>query len=179
LQVLIDTPDTSEKSSEAALETVRELAADQVTLATGSASALVKFAHDEANRARHDLAMVRQDARHARRSALGAWCVVALLSVGVTVAVGWTASRITRANSDVRQLNEYVRKIEVESQRLLTERDTARQEAHEAQLASAQATGKLEAYVEQHDQLLDQSANRPTTRPTNLIESIAAMFSQE
>jgi hypothetical protein len=55
------------------LETVRELAQDQVSLATGSASALVKFAQDDAQRARTELSIARQQADSARRGARLAW----------------------------------------------------------------------------------------------------------
>ena len=94
LQVLVALPDTSDTAPDSALETVRELAADQVILAKGSASALVKFAQDDAMRSRDELVLVRQDAGRARHSALAAWCVVAAMSIGVCVAVGWTAQRI-------------------------------------------------------------------------------------
>src|SRR5262245_12070580 len=59
LQVQIDVPDSSGPVPGAALETVRELAADQVNLATGSASALVRFAQDDATRAREELTVAR------------------------------------------------------------------------------------------------------------------------
>src|SRR5690349_22257838 len=68
LQVMIDLPDTSDSAPGTALETVRELAADQVSLATGSASALVKFAQDDAIRAREEITVVRQHARRAQTS---------------------------------------------------------------------------------------------------------------
>src|SRR5215213_9050874 len=67
-QVLIDVPDTAEPGPDP-LETVRELAQDQVSLATGSASALVKFAQDDAQRARNELSIARQEADTARRGA--------------------------------------------------------------------------------------------------------------
>jgi hypothetical protein len=179
LQVMIRLPDMPDSDSDAALETVRELAADQVSLATGSASALVKFAQDDAMRARDELALVRQDAGRARRSALAAWCLVAGLGVGVCFAVGWTASKITRANSDVRQLTEYTRRMETETQRLLAERDTARQEARQAQLAGAEASGKLAAYVEQHAKLIELPDRSPTTRPGSFIERFVTAFGGE
>ena len=174
LQVLINLPDTPDDALDNtnALETVRGLAADQVSLATGSASALVKFAQDDAIRSREEVAFVRQDTRRARIGALIAWCVVALVGVGVTVAVGWTAQKITRANEDVRHLSDYVDKMEAETQKLIAERDAARQEVQQAKIASAEATGKLAAYVE-------QANNRPTTRPTNLIGRLASAFSDQ
>jgi len=176
LQVLIDLPDMSDTAPGAALETVRELAADQVSLATGSASALVKFAQDDAGRAREEIIVVRQHARRAQTSALAAWLVVAMLGVGVTIAVGWTASKITRANADVQQLTDYAQKIEAESKKLVAERDAARQEARQAQLTGAEASGKLEAYVEQNKVL---SGKGPTTRPASLIERLAGAFAGE
>lgn len=178
LQVLINLPDAPESAPDTAIEAVRELAADQVTLATGSASALVNFARNEAQRAHEELTIVRQDAGRARRSALVAWCVVALLGVGATIAVGWTASKITRANADVRRLTDYADKIEAESQRLLAERDTARQDAQAARLAGAEASGKLAAYVEQHQHLLEIQAKGPTTRPNSLLQRLATALSE-
>src|SRR5215831_736325 len=67
LQVLINAPDDPPAATEA-FETVKELAQDQVSLATGSASALVKIAQDDAARARHELDIVRQEAVVARHS---------------------------------------------------------------------------------------------------------------
>lgn len=190
LQVLVALPDTPPDGPDHALETVRELADNQVSLATGSASALVKFAQDDALRAREEVVLIRQDAGRARRSAVAAWCVVAALAVGVTVAVGWTAQRITRANDDVRQMIDYVDKLKIETQkvsdiaekekqRLAAERDTARQEAQTARLSAAEATGRLTAYVEQNAKMLQVSGKRPTTRPATWIERVAGVLAGE
>jgi hypothetical protein len=190
LQVLISLPDEPESAPDVALETVRELADNQVTLATGSASALVKFAQDDANRARNELANVRQDAARARHSALAAWCVVAALAVGATIAVGWTTQKITRANDDVRHLTDYAEKVRLESQKLLdnaerdrqrlaSERDDARQDAEQAKLAAAEASGKLAAYVEQNQKMLAATGKGPTTRPMNFIQKLATAFSND
>ncbi len=190
LQVLIDLPDTPDTAADTALETVRELADSQVSLATGSASALVKFAQDDAQRAREELSSARQEARRARRAALAGWCVVAAMGLGVCIAVGWTAQKITRANDDVRQLTDYAAKVEREAaklkdatereaRQLASERDTARQEAQAARLAGAEASGKLEAYVEQHAKLIARPGTRPATRPASLLQRIASALSDE
>jgi excisionase family DNA binding protein len=179
LQVLIDVSDEASTAPETALETVRELAADQVTLATGSASALVRFAQNDALQAREELIIIRQDARRARHSALAAWLVVASMGIGVTVAVGWTASKITRANSDVRQMTDYAKRMEGEAQELLADRDAARQDARQAQLQGAEASGKLAAYVEQHKALLEMSERHPTTRPATVVERLIWAFSND
>jgi len=191
LRVLVNLPDAPDNAPDggAALETVRELANDQVTLATGSASAIVRFAQNDAQRAREELVLWRQDAGRARRSAVAAWCVVALLGTGACVAVGWTASKITQSNmeiakarEDVRQLNERAAGVRQEADKLKAEfdqqrhqfaeeRERARQETNEARLASAEATGKLAVYME-------QSAKRPTSRPASLIQRIASALAE-
>lgn len=184
LQVMINLPDAPPEQApdSGALETVRELAADQVTLATGSASAIVRFAQNDATRAREELSIVRQDVGRARKSALAAWCVVAAVGIGVCVAVGWTAAKFTKANEDVRQLTERANltrlesdklkaQVEQEKQQLAAERDAARQEAIRAKLEGAEATGKLAVYIE-------QSAKRPTTKPTNRIQRALAALSE-
>lgn len=176
LQVLIPAPDIFEQVPDNALETVRELAADQVSLATGSASALVRYAQNDAAYAREELAFARQDAGRARRSALAAWCVVALAGVGAMIAVGWTTQKMTRAGEDVRHLSDYVAKMEKETQKLVTERDSARQEAQIARVEGAEASGKLTAYQEQVEA---QLAARPTTRPASLMERLANAFSEQ
>lgn len=171
LQVLVAVPDTPDTTPDTAIEAVRELAADQVTLATGSASALIRFAQDDAIRSRDELSLVRHDAGRARRSALVAWCVVALLGIGVTVAVGWTASTITRARADVNSLNERAAAVERETQKLIAERNDALARASAAEAQAAESSGRLAAYKEQAD-------NRPTTRPASLIQRMAAAIAE-
>lgn len=171
LQVLIDLPDTSDTPPDTAIEAVRELAADQVTLAKGSASALVRFAQDDAERTRHQLDIVRQDVGRARRGALAAWCVVAILGLGVTVAVGWTTSTITRARADVRTLNERAERIQQEKDKLQADHDDLMKEAQAARLAAAESAGRLAALKEASD-------NRPTTRPATLVQRIAAVIAE-
>lgn len=173
LQVLISLPDVSDSVPDSTLETVRELAADQVILARGSASALVKFAQDDAMRAREELSLARQDVRHARRWAVMAWCVVAAMGVGVCVAVGWTAQKIAQANSDLRHLNEYISKMQQETHKLLLERDSLQQQAQSARLAAAEAAGRLAAYRER------LSVSRPTTQPADMMQLLTSIFSKE
>ena len=176
LQVLIDVPDTADPAPDP-LETVKELAQDQVTLATGSASALVKFAQDDAQRARTELSIARQEAGNARRGARLAWAAVALMTVGVCGAVGWASHRVTAADSDIRALNHQAETMEREAQQLLEERNKAQQLAQAAEVERAEAAGRLAAYVEQNEKqteiLARTSGNRPTTRPNTLLHRIA------
>ena len=179
LQVLIDVPDTAEPAADP-LETVRELAQDQVSLATGSASALVRFAQDDAERARTELSVARQEVDSARRGARFAWAAVALMTVSVCGAVGWVSHKVTKSDGDIRALTERARTMESEAQQLLTERNTLQSLAQAAEVERAEAAGRLAAYVEQSAKQAEilaaqaaESDNRPTTRPTTLIQRIA------
>jgi hypothetical protein len=185
LQVLIDVPDVAEPGLDP-LETVRELAQDQVSLATGSASALVKFAQDDAQRARTELSIARQDADSARRGARFAWAAVALMTVSVCGAVGWVSHKVTKSDGDIRALTEQAKLMENEAQQLLFEREKAQSAARSAEVERAEAAGRLAAYVEQSAKQAEllatqaaQSDNRPTTKPTTLIQRIAGAIAAE
>src|SRR5688572_4809581 len=185
LQVLIDAPDiagTPFDASPGALETVKELAQDQVSLATGSASAIVRLAQSDAIRARQELELVRHEVGHARRTARTAWMTVGSMSAVVCVAVAWATFTITNSNAQIDALHQTAERIEHEAQELQTERDAARHDAERARLAGAEATGKLAAYKE-HAQLSatqsPQSDNRPTTRPANVIQRLADAMAGE
>jgi hypothetical protein len=168
LQLLVNVPDSADAAPDP-LETVKELAHDQVTLATGSASALVKFAQDDAIRARQELDHVRQDAGRARHEAKVAWSALAAIGLAICVAVGWTSFRIARTSEQLRALDEQTAQVRAESQRLMIERDRARDEVQTARIAQAKADGELAAYVH-------QSGRRPTTRPTGIVSRIASLF---
>src|SRR5436189_2915035 len=143
LQVLINAPDDPPAGAEA-FETVKELAQDQVSLATGSASALVKFAQADAERARHELDLVRHDAGRARQSAKLAWLAVSAMAAAVCIAVGWTTHRITRSDDDIRVLTQQAQAIQRDADRMRNERDAALTEAEQARIAQAQTAGHLE-----------------------------------
>src|SRR4051812_22734936 len=145
LLLLVDVTD-NQQPSPAALETVKELAQDQVSLATGSASAIVRLSQSDAQRARGELELVRQEVGHVRRSARTAWITVASMAAVVCVAVGWTTFQITKSRTQIDALNQTSQRIEFEAKQLLAERDNARQEAERARLAGADATGRLAAY---------------------------------
>jgi len=167
-QVLLDLPDMPEPGP-TAIETVKELAQDQVSIATGSATALVKFAQADAERARIEMDLVRHDAEHVRRGATRAWVAVAAMAVCVMGAVGWTTHRITRADSEITHLNTQTSQLQVEANRLLVERDSALKQVTAARWAEGEAKGRLM-------QLAEQSAKRPTTQPTTVISRMASVF---
>ena len=182
LQVLIDVPDIADPMPDP-LETVRELAQDQVSLATGSASALVKFAQDDAQRARTELSIARQQADSARRGARLAWVAVALVTAAVCGAVGWVTHKVTQADVEIRTLNERAAVMEHEAQQLLDERNKAQSLAQAAEVDRAEAAGRLAAYVEQNEKqaqiLATRPDKRPTTKPSTLIQRIAGAIAGE
>jgi hypothetical protein len=174
LQVLINAPDDPPAPVEA-FETVKELAQDQVSLATGSASALVKFAQDDAQRARHELDIIRQDAGRARQSAKTAWIAVSAMAAVVCAAVGWTTWKITRTTDDIRILTQQADAIRKDADGMRLERDAALREAQLAKIDRAQAAGHLEAIVSGSS----KSDDRPTTRPATFIQKLATTFFEQ
>lgn len=189
LQVLVDMPGPVESQPDP-LETVRELAQDQVNLATGSASALVRFAHDDAERARQELVLVRQESDRVRRGSRWAWGSVATMAAVVCLAVGWTTHRVTKSDAEIDRLNEHAAAVERAGREILTERDAARAELATAQVEAAAATGKLQAYQEQAETTAEALAKvqneaklvsdtSPTTRPASIFETLATTFSSE
>jgi hypothetical protein len=171
-QAAASTPDFAPE----AFETVRELAQDQVSLATGSASALVKFAQDDAMRARDELTLARIEVARTRRDSKLAWSAVALMACAVCAAVGWTTHRITKTDEQLRSLNETTAAVRAEAKQLLTERDSARQAAETARLSDAEASGKLSVMSDQVRQL---SAKRPATQPTSFMQRLFAGAPQD
>src|SRR4029079_11924110 len=128
VQVLVQVCDEPQSSLSDPLETVKELAQDQVSLATGSASAIVRLAQADADRARGELAIIREEAITAGRGARVAWSAVALMAIAIGAAVGWATHRITRADDEITKLREIADRTQVEAQKLLTERDAAQRD---------------------------------------------------
>src|SRR5205823_8178327 len=137
-----DVPD--EPASEPhALETVRELAQDQVSLATGSASALVKFAQADAERARDEMELVREESHRIRKGARIAWSSVALMAATVCVAVGWVSFKMTHATDAISTMNNWIESSQQEKQKLIAERDGSLKQLQAARIAEAQSSAKL------------------------------------
>lgn len=167
-QVLLDMPDVPDPVP-AAIETVKELAQDQVSIATGSATALVKFAQADAERARTELDFVRQQSDRARQGAKWAWSSVAAMAALVMIAIGWTTHRITAADAEIKRLNDQANQMQKEAGQLLSERDSYRKEVIAAKWAEGEAKGRLY-------QAIDESAKSPTTRPTTVFSRVASVF---
>ena len=80
--------------------------------------------------------------QHVRRSARFAWGAVAVMAVGVSVAVGWTTHHLTRAQVQTQYLKEQVQTKSVATDTLSAERETLRAELSAAKELAARAEGK-------------------------------------
>jgi hypothetical protein len=91
--------------------------------------------------------------------------------------------QVTKADSDIRSLNERAALMEREAQQLLDERNKAQSLAQAAEVERAEAAGRLAAYVEQNEKqaqiLATQPDKRPTTRPTTLFQRLAGAIAGE
>lgn len=97
----------------------------------------------------HTSTLLQKEANRARISGRLAWGAVAILSVGVYVAVGWTATRLTEFRTNNANLTNQLNQAQADAQqaqqqteRYRDERDTAKQAAArmEGELTTAKAT---------------------------------------
>jgi hypothetical protein len=124
-----------------------------------------------------------------RRVAFGAWAAVGVIAVGVIIAVGWGTYRLTTAEVTASNLREQVNKQDKqiqdhaagrdeELQRLIAERDAAKQDTATTKEQMARIQGRIEVLTEQTKAaeanailaaaVLRQqgSTTQPTTQPT-------------
>lgn len=127
---------------------------------------------------------IETQAHSARRTAAIAWCVVGVLMVGVTITMVWTATRVTKAETDSQHLKE---QADLDALRLKQQVDEAdrradnqekeladmQQKLSEAQQQAARAEGRAAVYEEIQGH---QPASRPTSRPTTLIDKLTNAF---
>jgi hypothetical protein len=183
VQVLITLPDTVEPVSSEAFETVKELANQQVDLAVGSGSALVRVAQEQAMRAENQLLLARQDAGRYRREAKWAMGLVACILILVIAAVGWCTRTITNAQSDARQAVDKAALASDNAAKAAEDARTAQaslaaeqDRTHEALIAKAKAEGELAAYKTELSGVVQMTQKPPATRPANLVERMTQAF---
>jgi hypothetical protein len=118
----------------------------------------------------------------ARRLAMVAWCVVATLAVGVTVAVGWTASRLTRAETDSQNLREKADNAVKHSDSqdaamadLRARKDEELKDLRDKMRIAEQEANVAKGQVSVFEKLQLQPVSRPTSRP-NLIDRLTSAF---
>jgi hypothetical protein len=125
--------------------------------------------------------------RQARRGARVAWAAVVLMAAGVTVAVGWTTHRLTRANAEIDRLQREVQtatdtrsELVAKADTLVAEKFSSEQTLHteltSAREQAARAEGQLAAYREQETlrQTRVASIEVPATQPRTLVGKVDA-----
>jgi len=127
---------------------------------------------------------IETQAHKAKRTATIAWCIVGVLTIGVTVALVWTATRVTRAETDSQHLKQ---QADVDAERLKEQVEQAdkradnqekeladiQQKLSEAQQQAARAEGRAAVYEEMQSH--QPPASQPATRPS-LIDRLTTAF---
>jgi hypothetical protein len=93
----------------------------------------------------HTSTLLQKEATRTRISARCAWAAVAVLSVGVYVAVGWTASQVTKYRTDNANLNQQLKSVSEVADKTAAERERYREERDRARETAARADGELSA----------------------------------
>ena len=83
--------------------------------------------------------------QHVRRSARLAWASVAVMAVGVSVAVGWTTHHLTRSKVQTEFLRQQIQTESAAADTLSAEREGLRAELSAAKEAAARAEGRATA----------------------------------
>jgi hypothetical protein len=137
------------------------------------------LAEDRARRAemaisviQQSTAIVRDEVRTARVGARWAWSVVAGLSAAVVVAVGWTTTKVTKAEQQAEATRERILLVTDQSEQLTKEQQELRANLERARLAAARAEGQLQE-VRQEAQMaraqlavaIKEKERQPATRP--------------
>jgi hypothetical protein len=178
LEVLIDVVETVDASSEA-LSVVAGQAENQVQLALGATSALVKSAQDDAQLARSHAERAWEETRLARYGARLAWSLVGTMTIAVIVAVGWTATTMTRAQVELKHASDQVKTLSDTAGQVAVERDSLRHELELSNEKRARAEGELSGRVSADNQTATVAMQRmqPSTRPTLLDPQLANLLS--
>ncbi len=178
LEVLIDVADIAAPGADA-LSVVAGQAENQVQFALGATSAIVKTAQEDARLARIDADRAWEETRTARRGSLIAWCTVGAMAVALLVAVGWTATTITRSQVELRHADEQVKGVSDAAGQLKTERDHLQQELAEANEKRSRAEGELSGRVSADRDTMAVALRKqdPATQPTLLDARLANLLS--
>ncbi|MDB5302319.1 MAG: hypothetical protein JWO87_3982 [Phycisphaerales bacterium] len=184
VEVLIDAPDPDANPMSDPLSVVAGQADQQVQLALGATSALVKGAQEDARLARHDSEraweethLARRETQNARHGARLAWGLVALMGVGAGIAVAWTAATVTRARADLEHTHSELRQMSDIAGQSAAERDRLRGDLEEAEIDRAKAQGELTAMKSAVAQNARQQAKNSDSKvPDKSPDTISAML---
>ena len=103
--------------------------------------------------------ILQSEARRTRLSARFAWIALALCSVGVYVAVGWTATKSSQADAEKKYLNQQLDTATTEVKQTRSELSRTRDDLGQARQSAARLEGELSA---------TKSALKSATQPTFL-----------
>lgn len=179
LEVLIDVVESTGTSADA-LSVVAGQAENQVQFALGATSAIVKTAQEDARLARVDADRAWEETRVARRGSLIAWSAVGAMAVGLLIAVGWTASTMTRSQVELRHASDQVKSVSDSAGQLAAERDNLRQQLAEANEKRTRAEGELSGRVSADKDTMAMALRKqsqPLTQPTLLDDRLANLLS--
>ena len=178
LKVLVDMPETASPAADA-LSVVAGQAENQVQLALGATSAIVKTAQEDARLARLDAERAWDETRVARRSSLIAWSAMSVMAAVMLVAVGWTASTLTRSQVEMQHANDQAKTMSESARQLSAERDNLRSQLADSNEKRSRAEGELSGRVSADNQTVALALRKqePTTRPTYLVEKLANLLS--
>lgn len=177
LEVQIDVPESQGLGAEA-LSVVAGQAENQVQLALGATSTLVKTSQEDARLARLDAERAWDETRIARRGSVVAWSVVGVMAVAMTVAVGWTSSALTRSQVELAHETDQVKTVSDTAGQLAAERDNLREKLAAASEARSRAEGELNGRVAADNSTMALAIRKqsPATQPTGLFERLASLF---
>jgi hypothetical protein len=109
--------------------------------------------------------ILQREASRTRLSARFAWIALALCSVGVYVAVGWTATKVTQADAEKKYLNQQLGNVASEVNQTRQELVKVRDDLGQARQSAARLEGELTATKASLADVKAQQT-RPSTQPS-------------
>ncbi|HEX4124485.1 MAG TPA: hypothetical protein VHY37_07140 [Tepidisphaeraceae bacterium] len=168
VQVLVELPDEPDPAADA-LSVVAGQAENQVQLALGTTSAIVRSAQEDARLARLNADQAWEETYVARRGSRAAWTLVGVMVIGTIVAVGWCTSRLTRASVDVEQAQHVADSQHQEVEQLSDDKTHLQTQLSLEQQRRARAEGELAGRVA-------ADAGQKPDQPTSMFERLSAVF---
>jgi hypothetical protein len=168
VQVSVDLPDEPTLMPDP-MSIVAGQAENQVQLALGTTSAIVRTAHEDARLARQNADLAWEETYVARRGARAAWTLVGVMVIGTIVAVGWCATRLTKASDDVGQAQRLVNEEKQQVGQLSDDNSHLQTQLSLEQERRARAEGELSGRVA-------ATAGQKPDAPPSMLERLSAVF---
>lgn len=182
-EVLVCLPDPEPQIAQAPEEMTDNVSADAPSSPTFDRSTAIILAEKEiawANEKvrrtelalaafQHTSTLLQQEASRTRVSARCAWAAVALLSVGMYVAVGWTASQVTAFRTNNANLTQQLNHATAAAEQKSVDLEKYRGERDQAKQAAARMEGELSATK------ATLAAKKVATQPSGFLERLARL----